>query len=129
METSSPDLVQLRRALIELAAEGRTASYAELVERLAIPQPRAIARLTTALESLAEQDLAAQRPLLSVVVVSKRGIGIPGEGLFLRLAEWGVLSPDLSAPARTEWHRRELARVQAFWPGRLAEDPKGDSLN
>lgn len=123
------DLAALRRALIALAMEQRTAPYAELVQQLRVPPPRAIARLTGALEALAREDLLAGRPLLAVVAVSKGQKGLPGEGFFLRLVEWGVFPAAGSPAERAAWHRQELGRVRAYWPGRLAGGPGEDSLN
>ena len=53
----------LAARLADLAALNQTTSYGALARDLGLTGPGTIARLTTALEALMEQDTAANRPL------------------------------------------------------------------
>ena len=71
----------LQALLADLARQGQTISYGALAERLAIPGPGRIARLTAELERLMAEDAAAGRPFRAAVCVA-RGSTLPAPGFF-----------------------------------------------
>ena len=82
--------VRLRRALIDQAQTGNPTTYRELVNHLGLEPPNTIHRITEALENLMEDDVAAGRPILSAICISKMRTGIPASGFFLAAEALGV---------------------------------------
>ena len=74
---------RLRQALIDQAQTGTPTTYKELADRLGLEPPQTIHRLGEALETLMKDDVAANRPMLAALCVSKVRSGIPGRGFFL----------------------------------------------
>ena len=79
-------ITRLRARLMELAALGQTISYGDLARELDLPAP-SIATLTAMLETLMEQDAAAERPFLAAVMAGRLGDGMPSLGFFEKAAE------------------------------------------
>ncbi len=106
----------LDTALLDLAKAGKTASYAELAERLRLQPPHRIHRLTLALEARIRLDHAAGRPLLAAMAVGK--FGAPGRGFFQLLRELGRYAGPDSGPEAAHHHARERAETEAYWRDR-----------
>lgn len=90
----------LRQALMEQAQTGTTTTYRELAQRLGLEPPHTIHRVTEALEWLMEDDVAAGRPILSAICVSKTRPNIPARGFFLAAQGLGIYSGDPSGHER-----------------------------
>jgi hypothetical protein len=105
----------LRRALIDQARIGSPTTYAELAKRLGLEPPQTIRRIAEALEILMQEDVAASRPILSVLCVSKTGTGIPQPGFFRAAQTLGVFSGDPTGPDAIAFHARELHRVLSLY--------------
>lgn len=80
----------LRARLMDLAALGQTISYGDLARELELPAP-SIATLTAMLETLMEQDAAADRPFLAAVMEGRLGDGLPSLGFFEKAAQLDVV--------------------------------------
>lgn len=107
--------VTLRAALIDVARAGATVTYRDLAQRIGMPPPHRIHRLTLLLEDLLRADHAAGRPLLAALAVSRVGDGLPGRGFFVLLSELGrYRGPPSGAQARAA-HVGELGRIYAYW--------------
>ena len=106
---------RLRRALIEQAQTGNPTTYRELANRLGLEPPNTIHRITEALESLMQDDVAAGRPILSAICVSKMRTGIPARGFFLEARALGIFSGDPMGAEARAFHARELQRVFSFY--------------
>lgn len=72
----------LAARLATLAAQNQTITYGALTRDLAIPGPGAIAKLTTALELLMEEDAAAGLPFRAVLCEGRLTGGLPAQGFF-----------------------------------------------
>lgn len=107
------DRARLRRHLETLAAEGRTATYHEVVQALGVQPPHRIHRLAQALEALMDEDAAAGRPFVAAVVVSKTGPGVPAPGFFARARALGRYRGPESGPEAAAYHHRELEALRA----------------
>ena len=81
MPTDSDLNLRLRRHLEGLAPEALPLTYQQAAEALGLSPPRTIRRVALALEALMHEDVAAGRPMLATLVVSRRG-GLPGAGFF-----------------------------------------------
>ena len=79
--------VALREWLLGLH---RPVTYAEAMQALAVPHMR---DLTQALEILMEQDVAAGRPLVAALVVSRVG-PLPNRGFFDKARTLGLVIGD-----------------------------------
>jgi hypothetical protein len=106
---------RLRQALIDQAKTGSPTTYAELANRLALEPPNTIRQLIEALEDLMEDDVAAGRPILAAICVSKTRTGIPQPGFFLAAQALGVFSGDPTGPEAFAFHARELQRVLSLY--------------
>jgi hypothetical protein len=62
---------RLRQALIDQAQTGNPTTYKELADRLGLEPPQTIHRIVETLETLMEDDVAAGRPMLAALCVSK----------------------------------------------------------
>ena len=79
-----------RGVLAEQARARRPLTYLELADRVAMPGPQRIHRLTRLLEKLMKEDADAGRPLAAALVVSRVGHGLPAQGFFDRARRLGV---------------------------------------
>ena len=102
---------RLRQTLIDQAKTGSPTTYRELAARLGLEPPNTIRRIAEALENLMEDDVAAGRPILSALCVSKTGTGIPQPGFFRAAQTLGVFSGDSTGPEAHVFHARQLQRV------------------
>ena len=86
----------LTARLAELVALNQTTHYGALARDLGLTGPATIARLTTTLELLMEDDTAAGHPLRAALVTA-RGSSLPAPGFFAKAA---ALGHDIRDPAR-----------------------------
>ena len=98
----------LTARLAQLAALNQTTHYGALARDLGLTGPATIARLTTALESLMEQDTATGHPLRAALVTA-RSSPLPAPGFFAKAAELGH---DISDPAQFIAHHRAALTVR-----------------
>lgn len=112
--TDDPALPARLRPILEDAARRRaTLTYLELATAAGLGPPRAIHRVTAALESLMRADHAAGRPLLAAVVVSAKRGGAPAPGFFRLAAGLGLYFGPERGPQAALFHAMELHRVIA----------------
>ena len=102
---------RLREELLKQVRTGLPVTYKELADRLALPPPHTIHRITDALEQLMEEDVALGHPLLAAFAVSKARPGIPARGFFLKAQALGVFSGDPTGKEAFDFHAREVRRV------------------
>ncbi len=97
--------------LIEVAKSRQTISYNELgqVADMSLESSDDMKSLGFLLDAIADQELAAGRPLLAIVVVSGK-TGMPGGGLFKYARRKGIQKTDDVTFLATE-----LNRVYAHW--------------
>lgn len=108
MENSTEiDLAQrLRELLRGLPDERLPITYQQAAEALGLSPPRTIQRVALALEALMREDVAAGRPMIAALVVSRRG-DLPRQGFFELAVALGRFPAD---PARhAAAYRQELA--------------------
>ena len=84
-------------------------------DRLGLEPPQTIHRIVETLETLMEDDVAAGRPMLAALCVSKMRPGIPARGFFLAAKVLGVFSGDPTGPEARAFHADELQRVLSFY--------------
>ncbi|MBF8221934.1 hypothetical protein [Halomonas sp. 328] len=106
--TLEPDA--LRRLLCSLPDAQLPLTYQQAAEALGLTPPRTIQRVALALEVLMREDVAAGRPLIAALVVSRRG-GQPARGFFDLAVALGRFPADPAHHA--EAYRQELARALA----------------
>lgn len=103
--------------LIEIARSRQTISYGELgqVADVSLDTDEGMKNLGFMLDGIADQELAAGRPLLAIVVVSGK-TGMPGAGLFKYARRKGIQKAD-----DVTFFATELNRVYAHWaPAKLS---------
>ena len=83
----------LESRLAELAFHGKTVTYGALARDLGWR----VADLTAALESLMEQDAAANRPQRAALLEGRLSGGLPAQGFFAKLAELDLTPADPAA--------------------------------
>lgn len=106
---------RLRLALMDQAKTGSPTTYRELAVRLGLQPPQTIRRIVDALEALMAEDVAAGRPILSAICVSKTGTDIPQPGFFITAKALGVFSGDPTGTEAIAFHARELQRAFSFY--------------
>ncbi|MDR5901845.1 hypothetical protein [Halomonas icarae] len=106
---AATDLAPRLRALLEGLPEAQLPiTYRQAAEALGLSPPRTIQRVALALEALMREDVAAGRPLIAALVVSRRG-ELPRAGFFELAVELGRLP---AAPAEhVEAYRREREKA------------------
>jgi len=102
---------RLRPILEDAARRGATLTYLELATAAGLGPPRAIHRVTHALEELMRADHAAGRPLLAAVAVSAKRGGLPAPGFFRLAAELGLYFGPEHGDQAALFHAMELQRV------------------
>ena len=95
----------LAARLAELATLKQTTTYGALARDLGLTGPATIARLTSALEALMEEDAGMARPFRAALV-NARGSDLPARGFYDKAATFGadVLDP----AALVDTHRTRL---------------------
>ncbi len=72
----------LTARLSELAALNQTVTYGKLARDLGLTGPATIARLTTALETLMEEDAAQNHPFRAALLSGRLAKDLPAQGFF-----------------------------------------------
>ncbi|SEL49803.1 hypothetical protein SAMN04488129_11116 [Halomonas daqiaonensis] len=99
---------RLRELLTGLPDAAVPITYQQAAEALGLTPPGTIQRVALALEALMREDVAAGRPMIAALVVSRRG-DMPRQGFFELAVELDRFPVD---PASQEAaYRRELERV------------------
>ncbi|APE30377.1 hypothetical protein BOX17_05040 [Halomonas aestuarii] len=108
---ADPELVSRLRALLTgLPDAAVPITYQQAAEALGLSPPRTIQRVALALEALMREDVAAGRPMIAALVVSRRG-DLPRPGFFELAVALGRFPAD---PAGHEAaYRQELERALA----------------
>ena len=88
-------------------------TYRDLAAALGLRPPQTIHRLTLALEATMAEDVAAGRPLIAALVVSRTAT-VPQTGFFELAARLGRLPAEPAAAAR-EAYAREFEAAIATW--------------
>ncbi|SDN58837.1 hypothetical protein SAMN04487957_10182 [Halomonas shengliensis] len=102
---------RLRERLEQLPSEALPISYHQAAEALGLSPPRTIQRVAQALEALMREDVAAGRPMIATLVVSRRG-DLPRQGFFDLAVALGRFPADPAAHEAA--YRQELERVMAL---------------
>ena len=105
---------RLRQALIDQAQTGNPTTYKELANRLGLEPPQTVHRVVEALETLMHEDVAAGRPMLAALCVSRMRHGIPARGFFLAAQGLEISTGDPTGLEARAFHAIELQRVLAF---------------
>jgi hypothetical protein len=106
------------RAFLESFARRRILiTYQELANALQILPPHSIHRVTQALERLMEEDMAADRPFIAAIAISKARGGLPGAGFFDCARRLGRFAGDPDGHDTRTFHAAELNAVFAYWSG------------
>jgi hypothetical protein len=106
---------RLRQALVDQAQTGNPTTYKELADRLGLEPPQTIHRVGEALETLMEDDVAAGRPMLAALCVSKTLSDMPGRGFFLKAQVLGVYSGDATGSEARAFHADEFQRALSYY--------------
>ncbi|PRY67828.1 hypothetical protein [Halomonas ventosae] len=108
---ADPDLAtRLRELLTSLPHERLPITYQQAAEALGLAPPRTIQRVALALEALMREDVAAGRPMIAALVVSRRG-DLPRQGFFELAVALGRFPTDPAHHAAA--YRQELRQVLA----------------
>lgn len=111
----APWLAAVETQLKAAAGRRETVTYLALAQAAVVPEPHRIHKLTLALEDLVRRDIAAGRPLLAALAVSRAEGGIPGRGFFQLLAELGRYDGPYRGPEAIEAHRLALEAAWRYW--------------
>ena len=84
-------MARVKSVLGMQASRQELLTYLELADRVAMPGPQRIHRITRLLERLMQEDVAHGRPVRSALVVSRIGHGLPAEGFFDRARRLQIL--------------------------------------
>ena len=102
---------RLRDLLMGLPDAALPITYRQAAEALGLSPPRTIQRVAQALETLMREAVAADRPMIAALVVSRRG-DLPRQGFFDLAVALGRFPAD---PAEHEAaYRQELGRVMSL---------------
>ncbi len=108
---TDPDLVaRVRKTLAQHDPQEPCITYQELALSLGLQPPGTIRRVAAALEQTMREDVAAGRPMIAALVISRAG-DMPRQGFFDLAVALGRF-PDDPALHRTAW-QAECAAVSA----------------
>jgi len=111
----NPLMDRVRQALLDQIQTASLTTYKELADRLELEPPLTIHRITEALEQLIKEDVAAGRPLLAAICVSRSPRRLPARGFFDTAQALGVFSGDPEGADARAFHARELERALSFY--------------
>lgn len=100
---------QVRTLLIQAPASALPMTYQHVANALGLTPPRTIARVTQALEQLMEEDVAAGRPMIAALVISRRGEDLPASGFFEKAVALGRFPSDPAQHGTRYAEEREQA--------------------
>ena len=103
------------RVRSHLVGQGLPITYQALAKVLELTPPNTIHQLTVALERLIEEDTAADRPLISALVISTARDGLPAPGFFECAWRFGRLVDDPFGPTVPEFYAAEYGKAVKFW--------------
>jgi hypothetical protein len=106
---------RLRACLQGRATQGLPISYQQAATALQLVPPHTIHRITNALEQLMAEDVAAGRPLIAALVVSKWRDGLPAPGFFECAALLGRFAGAAPGTDARAFHALELKAALAWW--------------
>lgn len=106
---------RLRNVLIDQAQAANLITYKCLVDRLELIPPQTIRRITEALEVLMAEDVAAGRPLLAALCVSRLKPSLPAVGFFMTAQTLGIFTGELESIEASIFHAHELKRTLEFY--------------
>jgi hypothetical protein len=106
---------RLRQVLIDQARATTLITYRELAERLVLTPPHTVHRVTQALEALMAEDVAAGRPLLAVLCVSRLQKQLPAPGFFMTAKALEIFTGDAASPEARSFYEKELQRTLAYY--------------
>lgn len=109
------DPTTLRNYLKLVAKGGRPVTYRDAARALKLEPPHTIHRITAMLETLLEEDVAAGRPLIAALVVSRQRKHMPAPGFFAKLKELGVYEGPESGDQAREYHQQQLQLAIDYW--------------
>lgn len=105
----------VRRALLDQAQNSTLTTYRDLAETLGLAPPKTIRRVADAIEALMAEDVAAGRPLLATLCVSRARPDLPARGFFVTAAALGVFTGDPEGEEARGFYMKELQRALAFY--------------
>src|SRR5690606_532137 len=106
---------RLRELLLRHAREASMVTYRQIAESLEVPPPRSIHQVTQALESLMAEAVAAGRPFLAALCVSRLGHGLPARGFCLAARKLGLYAGEPVGPEARAFHESEVKRLRTFY--------------
>ena len=108
-------VLRVRTHLCRIVGQGTPITYQALAKALELAPPNTIHKLTVALERLIEEDAAADRPLISALVISKARDGLPAPGFFDCAWRFGRLVDDPFGPTVPAFYAAEYDKAVEFW--------------
>lgn len=112
---------KLSTELNRLHDDGSLVTYLELADRLAIPSPQRIHRLTQWLETSMAEDARANRTPRAALVVSRTQPGRPAPGFFDKAKDLGLMQDE-----SPEAFHDQLLQALAIERAALNGDPHHD---
>ncbi|KPQ21092.1 hypothetical protein [Halomonas sp. HL-93] len=108
-DPEAPIATQVRTLLASMPSAALPITYQQLASALGLMPPRTIQRVAQALEQLMKEDVAAGRPMIAALVVSRRGDGLPAPGFFQQAVALGRFPADPSQHEALYMAEREKA--------------------
>lgn len=105
---------RLRANLRLVAAVGATMTYHDAARSIGLEPPHVIHSVTTLLEELMQEDVESGHPMISALVISRSGSGIPAQGFFEAAARLGRFKGEPWSEEALAFHAAELALAHAF---------------
>lgn len=113
---SSSELTQrVRDLLCNTAKQSPPVTYQSLAKTLELSPPNTILQLTDALERLIAEDIAAGRPLIAALVISRARGGLPAPGFFECARRLGRFPDTLCDTEDKALYAAEFDRAVDFW--------------
>ncbi|MDR5897622.1 hypothetical protein QC823_01250 [Halomonas vilamensis] len=93
-DTNADIAPEVRALLVNTPDDALPMTYQQVAHALGLAPPRTIQRVAQALEQLMAEDVAAERPMIAALVVSRRGENLPAIGFFERAVALGRFPAD-----------------------------------
>ncbi len=116
-KSNGPTADRIRAYLCGTAGRAEPVTYQALAKALDLSPPNTIHQVSVALEQLIQEDVAADRPLIAALVISKARGGLPAPGFFDCAERLGRFhGADMGA-----FYSAEFEAATAYWGAAGAE--------
>ena len=106
---------RIRAYLRHIPRQSLPITYHALAQAMELSPPNTIRQVTSALETLMEEDVAVGQAMIASFVISRSGHGLPAAGFFEYAKALGRYQGEAKEQAAHDFHASEMEAALSFW--------------